>query len=76
MVTLVSGRVVWMGEKDKERKREKMAEKKGKEEEKAEKDVRGGRAAAATETMCGPQSLKYLLCGLLQRNSMYVSPRI
>ena len=37
MVTLVSGRVVWMGEKDKERKREKMAEKKGKEEEKAEK---------------------------------------
>ena len=37
MVTLVSGRVVWMGEKDKERKTEKMAEKKGKEEEKAEK---------------------------------------
>ena len=35
MVTLVSGKAVWMGEK--ERQREKMAERKGKEEEKAEK---------------------------------------
>ena len=37
MVTLVSGKAVWMGEKEKERQREKMAERKGKEEEKAEK---------------------------------------
>ena len=38
-MTLVSGKAVWMGEKEKERQRENMAERKGKEEE---KDKEGG----------------------------------
>ena len=38
-MTLVSGKAVWTGEKEKERQRENMAERKGKEEE---KDKEGG----------------------------------
>lgn len=49
MVTLVSGKAVWMGEKEKERQREKKAERKGKEEE---KDKEGGNSWKIRRSFC------------------------